>query len=120
MLAQTWGFGTDAAGVAAFAGSSSPLGDLGSSYIGSWMGDLINLGAAVSAFASSLGTATGASRILFAMGRDGFVDRRLGRSSPRTGAPAVALVVVMSIAIAAVAAMRINGTDVVNAFFYPG
>jgi len=84
------------------------------------MGDLINLAAAVSAFASSLGTATGASRILFAMGRDGFVDRRLGRSSPRTGAPAVALVVVMSIAIAAVAAMRINGTDVVNAFFYPG
>src|SRR5947207_144139 len=97
MLAQTWGFGTDAAGVAAFAGSSSPLGDLGSSYVGSWLGDLINLGAAVSAFASSLGTATGASRILFAMGRDGFVDRRLGSSSRRTGAP-----------------------NVVNAFFYPG
>ena len=32
------------------------------------MGDAINLGAAVSAFASSLGTATGASRILYAMG----------------------------------------------------
>ena len=72
MLAQTWGFGTDAAGVAAFAGSGSPLGDLGTSYIGSSMGDAINLGAAVSAFASSLGTATGASRILYAMGRDGF------------------------------------------------
>ena len=51
MLAQTWGFGTDAAGVAAFAGSGSPLGDLGTSYIGSSMGDAINLGAAVSAFA---------------------------------------------------------------------
>jgi len=75
MLAQTWGFGTDAAGVAAFAGSGSPLGDLGSSYIGSSMGDAINLGAAVSAFASSLGTATGASRILYAMGRDGFGPR---------------------------------------------
>ena len=33
MLAQSWGFGTDEAGVAAFAGSSSPLGDLGKTYI---------------------------------------------------------------------------------------
>jgi amino acid transporter len=120
MLAQTWGFGTDAAGVAAFQGSASPLGDLGSSYIGSWMGDAINLGAAVSAFASSLGTATGASRILFAMGRDGFADGRLGRPSARTGAPAAALVVVMAVAIAGIAGMRANGTGVVNAFFYPG
>jgi amino acid transporter len=120
MLAQTWGFGTDEAGVAAFAGAGSPLGDLGSSYIGSWMGDAINLGAAVSAFASSLGTATGASRILYAMGRDGFGTSRLGTSSRRTGAPAAALVVVMTIAIAAIAGMRLNGTNVVNAFFYPG
>ena len=67
-------------------GSVSPLGDLGSSYIGSWMGDAINLGAAISAFASSLGTATGASRILYAMGRDGFGTSRLGTSSPRTTA----------------------------------
>jgi amino acid transporter len=120
MLAQTWGFGTDDAGVAAFASSASPLGDLGSSYIGSWMGDAINLGAAVSAFASSLGTATGASRILYAMGRDGFGTSRLGTSSPRTGAPAAALVVVMTIAIAAIVGMRLNDTNVVNAFFYPG
>src|SRR2546421_137111 len=28
MLAQTWGFGTDKSGVAAFVASSSPLGDL--------------------------------------------------------------------------------------------
>ena len=61
MLAQTWGFGTGRAGVAAFGSSSSPLGDLGKSYIGSWMGDAINLGAAVSGFASALATATGAS-----------------------------------------------------------
>jgi amino acid transporter len=120
MLAQTWGFGTDSAGVAAFASSGSPLGDLGSSYIGSWMGDAINFGAAVSAFASSLGTATGASRILYAMGRDGFGGRRLGSSSARTGAPAAALTVVMTIAIVAIIGMRLNGTNVVNAFFYPG
>ena len=120
MLAQTWGFGTDSAGVAAFASSGSPLGDLGSSYIGSWMGDAINFGAAVSAFASSLGTATGASRILYAMGRDGFGSSRLGTSSQRTGAPAAALTVVMTVAIVAIIGMRLNDTNVVNAFFYPG
>jgi len=121
MLAQTWGFGTGAAGVAAFGSSSSPLGDLGTAYVGSWMGDVINLGAAVSGFASALATATGASRILFAMGRDGFVTPRLGTPSPRTGAPAVALVVVMTITAAGLVGMRLYGiTDAVLAFFYPG
>jgi amino acid transporter len=119
-FAQTWGFGTDAAGVKAFSGSGSPLGDLATSYVGHWMSNLINLGAAVSAFASALGTATGASRILFAMGRDGFANHRLGTSSRRTGAPAVALAVVMTIALAWVIGQRVNGTNVVNAFFYPG
>jgi amino acid transporter len=121
MLAQTWGFGTGKTGVAAFGSSSSPLGDLGKSYIGSWMGDAINLGAAISGFASALATATGASRILFAMGRDGFVTPRLGSSSERTGAPAVALACVMTIACAGLAGMRGYGiSDAVSAFFYPG
>ena len=42
-MAQSWGFGTDAAGVSAFAGSSTPLGDLANTYIGSWMSNLIDL-----------------------------------------------------------------------------
>ena len=120
MLAQTLGFGTDKAGVAAFAGSSSPLGDLGKTYIGSSMGDVINLGAAVSGFASALGTATGASRILFAMGRDGFVSPRLGMSSPRTGSPALALACVMTIAVLGMVGMWAYNLGSVNAFFYPG
>jgi amino acid transporter len=121
MLAQSWGFGTDKAGVAAFAGSSSPLGDLGKTYIASWMGDLINLGAGVSAFASALGTATGASRILYAMGRDGFATPRLGTSSNRTGAPAFALATVVVIAAAGLIGMRAYGiSNAVLAFFYPG
>ncbi|MGN6379232.1 MAG: APC family permease [Gaiellales bacterium] len=119
-LAQSWGFGTNAAGVHAFANTGTPLSDLATSYVGSWMSNLINLGAAVSAFASALGTATGASRILFAMGRDGFGPHRLGTSSRRTGAPATALAVVMAVAVTWMVAQRLNGTTVVNAFFYPG
>jgi len=119
-LAQTLGFGTDASGVNTFAHSGSPLGDLGKTYIASSMGDLINLGAAVSGFASALGTATGASRILFAMGRDGFVSQRLGTSSQRTGAPAAALAVVMTIAVGGLLAMWFYNLGAVAAFFYPG
>jgi amino acid transporter len=120
MLAQTLGFGTTGAGAAAFAHSGSPLGDLGTTYIGSSMGDVINLGAAVSGFASALGTATGSSRILFAMGRDGFVTPRLGTSSHRTGAPAVALAVVMTIATGGLLLMWFENLGAVSAFFYPG
>jgi amino acid transporter len=120
IIAQSWGFGTDAAGVKAFGASSSPLGDLSKSYVGSGLADLINLGAAVSAFASGLGTATAGSRILFALARDGFGSRRLGEASRRTGAPAGALTVVMVIGLSVVVIQRIIGTSAANAFFYPG
>jgi amino acid transporter len=120
MTAQALGFGTDAAGVKAFGESSSPLGDLSQSYVGSGLSDAINFGAMISAFASGLGTATAGSRILFALGRDGFGSRRLGQASARTGAPAGALAVVMTIAMTAMIIQNIRGTNAVNAFFYPG
>ena len=74
----------------------------------------------MSAFAATLGAATAASRILFALSRDAFQDNRLGRASSRSGAPAGALVVILGVALVALLAYRINGTDAVNAFFYPG
>jgi amino acid transporter len=120
MLAQSLGFGIDAAGIKAFSTSSAPLADLSKSYVGSGMADAINFGATLSAFASCLGCAAGASRILFALGRDGFVTRRLGDASARTGSPANALLVVMALGIAATVALRLNDTTAVNAFFYPG
>lgn len=92
---QTVGFGTNAAGVQAFASSTAPLGDLGQRYVGSVMGTLIDLGATISAFASALGTANAGSRILFSMGRDGFISDRLGGTSRRTGSPALSVAVMM-------------------------
>jgi len=120
MLAQSLGFGIDAAGIKAFSTSSAPLGDLSKQYVGSGMEDGINFGATLSAFASCLGCAAGASRILFALGRDGFLTRRLGDASSRTGSPANALAVVMSFGIIVTVLLRLNGTSAVNAFFYPG
>jgi amino acid transporter len=120
MVAQSLGFGIDAGGIKRFGGSSAPLGDLGKDYIGSGFADVINFGATVSAFAATLGAATAASRILFAISRDGFRDNRLGQASTRSGAPAGALMVIIAVALIALLAYRINGTDAVNAFFYPG
>jgi amino acid transporter len=121
ILAQTLGFGTNDAGVAAFAGSSSPLGDLSKSYVGSLLEDLINLGATVSAFASALGTATAGSRVLFALSRDGLrPSSPLARISARSGAPVGALALVMTVGFGGLIAQRIAGTNAVNAFFYPG
>jgi amino acid transporter len=120
ITAQTLGFGTDAAGVKAFASSSSPLGDLSKSYVGSGLEDAIDLGASISAFASGLGTATAASRIMFALARDGMPGSPLGRASARTGAPAGALAVVMTVAFAGIIGQRLAGTSAANAFFYPG
>jgi amino acid transporter len=120
MLAQSLGFGIDAAGTKAFSSSSAPLGDLSHRYVGRGMADAIDFGATLSAFASCLGCAAGASRILFALGRDGFLTRRLGDASQRTGSPANALGVVMTIGILATIGQRLNGTTAVNAFFYPG
>jgi len=120
MLAQSLGFGINEAGVKAFSTSSAPLGDLSKQYVGSWMEDGINFGATLSAFASCLGCAAGASRILFALGRDGFLTRRLGDASRRTGSPANALAVVMTFGLVVTILLRLNGTTAVNAFFYPG
>ncbi len=120
ILIQTWGFGATAAGAKTFAGSTAPLGDLARSYVGSWMSDLINVGATVSAFASGLGAATAGARILFALSRESRFAPTLGRASTRTGAPAGALVVVLIIGIGAIVAQRIANVSATNAFFYPG
>src|SRR3954449_12796780 len=92
---EMMGFGTDAAGVDAFASSPALMGDLGTSYIGAWVGNLITLGACVSAFACCLACVVGASRLLFAITRDLAPGHRLGHTGANA-TPAAAAVVVCS------------------------
>ena len=73
-------FGPDDAGVAAFVASPALMGDLGTSYVGAWLGDVVTLGAAVSAFACCLACVVGASRLLFALARDLAPGHPLGRT----------------------------------------
>jgi amino acid transporter len=88
------GFGADKAGVAKFTSSPSLLGDLGSSYVGHWVGDVITLGTTVSAFGCCLACTVGGARLLYALSRDTAGPRGLGRSSPRWGTPAWATLAV--------------------------
>jgi amino acid transporter len=120
MLGQSLGFGIDQQGIDAFSSSSAPLADLSKSYVGSGMADAINFGALMSAFASGLGCAVGAARLLFALGRDGFVTTQLGDVSRRTGSPYKSLAVVMTFAVVVGVALWLNDTTSVNAFFYMG
>jgi amino acid transporter len=91
---EMMGFGTDANGVAAFGSSGSLLGDLGSQYMTSSVGDIITLGTAISAFGCTLACVVGATRILFALSRDGLGTSVLGNVRSQTGEPVRALAVI--------------------------
>src|SRR5215472_12346322 len=121
--AEVMGFGTTGKGLAAFAASPSLLGDLGTSYVGSWVGNVITAGTTVSAFGCCLASTVGAARLVYAMSRDTFGDRGPGRSSS-WGAPVIATGVVTlaaAIIVGVYAAVSANSTTVAeHAFFWSG
>ncbi|MFP5345666.1 MAG: APC family permease [Actinomycetes bacterium] len=99
MFTETIGFGTGQAGVTAFAQAESPLSTLSEHYIGTWFGLVVAFTAVASAFASSLSSSAAASRMVYALARDGFGPRSLARIDPATGIPRRALVVVAAVAL---------------------
>jgi len=108
---EMMGFGTDAKGVAAFGSSGSLLGDLGSQYITSSVGNIITLGTAISAFGCTLACVVGGTRILFALSRDGLGTSALGSVRSQTGEPVRALAVIALTAAAIILICRIFFTD---------
>ena len=92
---EVMGFGADKTGVAAFTSSGSLMGDLASQYIGSWLGDIITLGAAVSAFGCALACAVGGSRMVYALSRDGLLPEPLARISATRRTPGIATAAVV-------------------------
>jgi amino acid transporter len=112
--AQSIGFGLDAHGVAAFAASASPLGDLAARYASVPVAALIMGGAAISAFAATIAPATGAARLLYTFAGEARVSRRFAHVDARSGTPAFAYLVVLAIGAAIVIACavgRMSGTD---------
>jgi len=78
-------------GISQLSAASVPLVTVTGKFVAGWMGTLVNFGAVVSAFGASLACAVGASRILFALGRDAGPGI-LRRTSRLTGAPVGALI----------------------------
>jgi amino acid transporter len=119
---EVMGFGAGPAGVKAFTSSPSLLGDLGSSYVGHWVGDVITLGTTVSAFGCCLASTVGAARLLYALSRDTSGPRGLGRSSARWGTPVGATVVIVAMAaiIVAVESAVAVHANAFNSFLWSG
>lgn len=104
MFAQTIGFGTDTAGLKAFASSANSLGALSDRYIGEAFSLLISFTAVVGAFGCHMATATVSGRLLYAFARDGLGPKPLAHIDSGTGSPQRASwsVVVLAVVVSAV------------------
>jgi amino acid transporter len=113
-------FGTDAHGVFAFTHSTALMGDLGTTYVGAWVGDVITLGATVSAFACCLACVVGAARLLYALSRDLSPTSPLSRTAA-DGSPVVAATAVAAtIALIAVVCAVFFGAHPFDTFLWSG
>lgn len=117
---EMMGFGTNKAGVTAFTSSGSLLGDLGTSYIGSWVGDIISLGATISAFGCCLACTVGASRLLYAMNRDLTGEGTGLARLTAAGTPARSAAVVIGLMIVGFIVMIASGGKAEEVFAWSG
>jgi amino acid transporter len=90
-LAIVTGYGLDKAGTQWPQESGGAVVTLSAQYAALWLGKLLLLLLAVSAFASALGTANFTTRTAFAWGHDGYLPRIFGRTHPRFRSPDVAI-----------------------------
>lgn len=100
MFAQTVGFGTDTAGLKAFADAENSLGDLAQLYLGETFSLLISFTAVVGAFGCHMATATTSGRLIYAFARDGLGPKPLAHVDPGTGTPRRASWAVVALAVA--------------------
>ncbi len=68
-------------------------------FVGSWLGTLAEIGGMCAAFIVSVACATAAARTLFAMGREGVLPAAFGKTHPRFSTPVNATLAVTVIAI---------------------
>ena len=93
--AATIGFGTEALAKNAWFASPSPMGDLATQYVGNWLSVVIDLVIIIDALSLAIAIMVTASRMLFALGRDGllpaFVSRTSRHNTPVVGNVAIAV-----------------------------
>jgi amino acid transporter len=93
--AATIGFGKAALAKGAWFSAASPMGTLATTYVGTWLSVLIDLVIILDALSLSIAIMVTASRIIFALGRDGLLPKIAARTSrydtPVTGNVFIAL-----------------------------
>ncbi|MEU6819259.1 APC family permease [Streptomyces atriruber] len=80
-------------------------------FVGVWAADSMHVLIITSAFAATLAFHNGAARYFYALGREGLLPARLGTVSPKTRAPAVAVLTQSAVALAVIVATMIGGAD---------
>jgi len=100
----------------ALAGSSAPLLYATSHYLSSSLTPVLGAATVLSAFGAVVATMNGATRLLYALGRDGFISTRLGKTSTSKQTPTTALAVVAAITVVVVAAQGFDSPT--NVFSY--
>ena len=104
-------FGTDHRGVEAFTKSEALMGDVSDQYVTPWLAYLIVAGAVFSAAACCRASVVGASRLIFALSRDGMGPGALASVHTTRGVPHVAA----TACVAVVAAIQLLGWAVLHA-----
>lgn len=117
---EMMGFGSDATGVKNFVNSGSLAGDLGTSYVGAWAGDLVSLGAAISAFGCCLACTVGGARLLFAMNRDLVGNTGLSKVTRQNTPGRAATVVVALMVVIYIVSIGLGGATATNTFAWSG
>src|SRR5919199_1999009 len=85
------GYGLNKAGTQWPQDSGGAVVGLSAQYAALWLGKLLLLLLAISAFASALGTSNFTTRTAFAWGHDGYLPRIFGRTHPRFRSPHIAI-----------------------------
>jgi amino acid transporter len=101
---------------ALLAASPSPLVQVTQIYVDKPIAVILGLAAVVSAFSSTVGSANAATRYLYALGRDGFLSRRLAGTDHTERSPIAALAVLAIPAL--ILSIAFAGTSSANAFNY--
>jgi amino acid transporter len=76
--------------MAEYGASAGPFSELADNYGGAWLADVFDAVVASGLLAGTIATLNAASRMLFAMGREGVIPRTFARVHPETGTPFVA------------------------------
>lgn len=117
---EVMGFGTSGKGVTNFINSTSLMGDLGTSYVSSWLGTTITLGTMISAFSCALACTVGSARMVFAMSRDGMLPSALSGVSARFRTPASSTVTIIVVSYLVIGVTWALGGDPFALFLQTG